>query len=233
MFFKHDSVVFQPFSIQPKPSIDLLEYRPELIRFQRHLSNSSVYRNHQLSYVDFFQKYQHENRALFHLTITYTPYQDRDYRPDDVNKFFSNFYVKSFLPLVLNTRNIHTNAKKSIQPVTFAFLDEHSYSSRTITKSSGDSYKEFADRLHHHAILAIHPETLDRINQFIGLNTFPKTKFSNKVMSTDFKECDAATVLYASKMIDKYPDPLMFPDSFKRHHNRIPRNQNAIQNPVR
>lgn len=233
MFFKNDSVVILPFSIHPRPSIDLLEYRPELIRFQRHLSNSSIYRNHQLSYVDFFQKYQHEDRTLFHLTITYTPYQNRDYRPDDVSKFFTNFYVKSFLPLILNTRNIQTNAKKSIQPVTFAFIDEHSFPSRTITKSSGDSYKEFADRLHHHAILAVHPETLDRINQFIGLNTFPKTKFSNKVMSTDFKECDAATVLYASKMIDKYPDPLMFPDSFKRHHNRIPRNQNATQRQTR
>lgn len=233
MFFKNDSVVIQQFSVQPRPSIDLFEYRPELIRFQRHLSNSSTYRNHQLTYVDFFQKHQHENRSLFHLTVTYTPYQDRVYHPDDVNKFFSNFYVKSFLPLVLNTRNIHTNAKKSIQPVTFAFLDEHSYSSRTITKASGESHKEFADRLHHHAILAVHPQTLDRINQFAGLNTFPKSKFSNKVMSTDFKECDAATVLYASKMIDKYPDPLMFPDTFKRHHNRIPRNRNAAHEPTR
>lgn len=233
MFFKNDSLVIQPFSIQPRPSIDLLEYRPELIRFQRHLSNSSIYRNHQLSYVDFFQKYQHEDRTLFHLTITYTPYQNRDYRPDDVNKFFSNFYVKSFLPLVLNTRNIHTNAKKYIQPVTFAFLDEHSYSSRTVTNSSGDSHKEFADRLHHHAILAVHPETLDRINQYIGLNTFPNTKFTNKVMSTDLKECDAAIVLYASKMIDKYPDPLMFPDTFKRHHRHIRKNQYAAQEPTR
>ncbi len=233
MFFKNDSVVIQPFSIQPKPSIDLFKYRPELIRFQRHLSNSNIYRSHQLSYVDIFQKYQHEDRTLFHLTVTYTPYQDRDYRPSDVNKFFTNYYVKSFLPLVVNTRNIHTNAKKKIQPVTFAFLDEGSHQSRTVTKSSGNTYQEFADRLHHHAILAVHPETLDRINQFIGLNTFPKTKFSNKVMSTDLKECDAATVLYASKMLDKHPEPLMFPDSFKRHHNRIPRNQHAIQNTVR
>gem|GEM_PF-5272943 len=59
------------------------------------------------------------------MTITYTPYKDQVYLERAVNNFFINFYVKEFLPCLLHTRNIHTNAKKQVQPICYAFLDEH------------------------------------------------------------------------------------------------------------
>ena len=49
---------------------------------------------------------QNQNRVLFHLTTTYKPYQDRIYNKNDIDVFFTNFYLKYFLPEILGTKNI-------------------------------------------------------------------------------------------------------------------------------
>lgn len=154
-------------------------------------------------------------RQLFHMTLTYKPFNNISYTPDVVNKFFINFYVKSFLPFLLQTRNIHTTSKKSIQPICLAFLDEHEdkpYSTGTGT--------EFPLRLHHHAILAVHPDTMQRFTPLVGTNTLQHLaqRSMSKVMTTDIRECDARRLLYASKMYSQYQDYLQFPNTFKRNH---------------
>ncbi len=161
-------------------------------------------------------KKHQENRTLFHMTITYKPFENKVYSEKIVNDFFINFYTKKFLPYLLNTKNIHTNAKKSIQPITLAFVDEHE------PKPIPGTH-QFSEKLHHHVILAVHPDTLEKMNELIGENTFTNptfhSKFSSKIMTSDLKECDAARLLYASKMLKYYPDFLLFPDKFHRVHH--------------
>ena len=153
-------------------------------------------------------KYQ-SNRHLFHFTLTYKPFEDYSYSPKNTNDFFIHFYTKHFLPFLLNTKNFQRSKYRELQPICYAFLDEHE------SKVSTQKYlntSRFSARLHHHAILAIHADTLDRMQSLIGENTLASNKFSNKVMSSHVRECDAMCLLYASKMYAKYPDFLCFPD---------------------
>lgn len=172
-----------------------------------------------LALTNYFYEHQLQDRYLFHMTITYTPYQDQIYLEQDVNKFFINFYVKELLPCLLKTSNIHTNAKKQVQPICYAFLDEHEMkpvvrSTRTSFKNEPISVIEFPIRLHHHAILAMHHDNVNELRYLLGTNTL--TRFGHKIMTSDLKECESTRVLYASKMYWKYPNYLMFPDKFHR-----------------
>ena len=169
---------------------------------------------------------QSENRVLFHMTLTYRPYKDRIYRESDIETFFTNFHVRELLPHLLNTRNIHTVSKKRIQPVCLAFLDEHEMNPvptatripLTGVQDNLSTKWEFPVRLHHHAILAVHPENVERFRTLVGTNTL--RPFSKKIMTSDLKECDPGRLLYASKMYKKYPEYLCFPDKYHRtrHH---------------
>ena len=131
-------------------------------------------------------KYIHDikhqsNRHLFHLTLTYKPYADYSYSPKNTNDFFIHFYTKYFLPFLLNTKNVQRSKYRELQPICLAFLDEHEskVSSQTYLQTS-----RFSARLHHHAILAIHTDTYDKMQTLIGENTLASNKFSNKVMSS-------------------------------------------------
>ena len=153
-------------------------------------------------------KYQ-SNRHLFHVTLTYKPFEDKSYSAKNTNDYFIHFYTKYFLPFLLNTKNIQRNKYRELQPICYAFLDEHE------SRVSSEYYlhsNRFSERLHHHAILAIHADTYDKMQSLIGENTLASNKFSNKVMSSHVRECDAMCLLYASKMYAKYPDFLSFPD---------------------
>ena len=158
-------------------------------------------------------------RQLFHMTLTYKPFNSIKYDSNVVNKFFINFYIKSFMPFLLQTRNIHTIHMKSIQPICLAFIDEHEMKpTRTETGT------EFPLRLHHHAILAVHQDTMQRFTQLVGTNTLQNmartniSQFNYKLMTTDIRECDAQLLLYASKKYSQYPDLLQFPNTFQRNH---------------
>jgi len=169
---------------------------------------SSDHRN-RLALTRLFHQYQHETRTLFHLTVTYKPYKERIYTAKNTNDFFINFYLKSFLPLVMNSKNYHTHSKRPFQPICYAFLDEHE-------QKVSPNGKVFPDRLHHHAILAVHPNTYLSLLPYLGECRIPlKTKFSIKVMTTHLRECEPMTLLYATKALERYPEFLMFPDRFK------------------
>ena len=158
-------------------------------------------------------------RQLYHMTLTYKPYNRIKYDSNIINKFFVNFYVKSFLPFLLQTRNIHTIHKKSIQPICLAFIDEHEMTPVYTAIST-----EFPLRLHHHAILAVHPDTIQRFTPLVGTNTLQNiayssiSRFNYKLMTTDIRVCGAQRLLYASKRYSQYPEFLQFPDTFQRNH---------------
>ena len=202
-----DSQSFLSDSLLPNAASDWIQYLSRSATSIKDLSSSELERFHLTKYVH-DQKYQ-SNRHLFHLTLTYKPFEDYSYSPKNTNDFFIHFYTKYFLPFLLNTKNVQRSKYRELQPICLAFLDEHE------SRVSSQTYLQvnrFSARLHHHAILAIHADTLDRMQSLIGENTLASNKFSTKVMSSHVRECDAMCLLYASKMYAKYPDFLSFPD---------------------
>ena len=161
---------------------------------------------------------EYQDLSLFHLVLTYKQYQDITYDQRVVNRFFMTFYLRYFLPYIMNTRNFHRESYRSIQPICLAFIDEHEHAPVTSKNLDYDQMtintrNEFSARLHHHVILAIHQNHLLRMNELIGTNTLVG-KFSYKVMTSFIRPCSAETLKYASKMLMKYPDFLSFPDRF-------------------
>ena len=210
----------QSLSINNEIRQDWINY---IINSNYNSNPASISNQYRLALTEKMHQLKIDGRKLFHMSITYKPYASRTYTEKDINRFFINFYTKHFLPHLLNTKNIHTNIKKSIQPITYAFVDEHEMNAvkkTTINATSRlpqDAY-EFPIRLHHHIILAMHPDTLKRMETLIGTNTIATSEFSPKIMTSDIKECEAMRLLYASKMMKQYPDFLSFPDSLVRHH---------------
>ena len=202
-----DSQYFLSDSVRLNTASDWIQYLSKSATSIKDLSSTQLMRFHLTKYVHDIE-YQ-SNRHLFHLTLTYKPFADYSYSPKNTNDFFIHFYTKHLLPFLLNTKNFQRSKYREMQPICLAFLDEHEsrVSSQTYLQKS-----RFSERLHHHAILAIHADTLDKIQSLIGENTLASNNFSNKVMSSHVRECDAICLLYASKMYAKYPDFLSFPD---------------------
>ena len=202
-----DSQSFLSSSVINNTESDWIQYLSKSATSIKDLSSSELERFHLTKYVH-DQKYQ-SNRHLFHLTLTYKPFEDYSYSPKNTNDFFIHFYTKHFLPFLLNTKNFQRSKYREMQPICLAFLDEHE---SEVSTQKYLNTSRFSARLHHHAILAIHTDTFDRMQSLIGENTLASNKFSYKVMSSDVRECDAMCLLYASKMYAKYPDFLCFPD---------------------
>lgn len=202
-----DSQSFLSDSVGNNTASDWIHYLSKSATSIKDLSSSQQMRFH---LAKFTQELEHQsNRHLFHLTLTYKPFEDNSYSPKNTNDFFIHFYTKHFLPFLLNTKNFQRVKYREMQPICLAFLDEHE--SQVSTQKYLNTSR-FSARLHHHAILAIHSDTLDRMLTLIGENTLASNKFSTKVMSSHVRECDAICLLYASKMYAKYPDFLSFPD---------------------
>jgi hypothetical protein len=202
-----DSQSFLSDSVRNNTASDWIQYLSKSATSIKDLSSSQQMRFHLAKYINDI-KHQ-SNRHLFHLTLTYKPFEDYSYSPKNTNDFFIHFYTKHFLPFLLNTKNFQRIKYREMQPICLAFLDEHE--SQVSTQKYLNTSR-FSARLHHHAILAIHSDTLDRMQTLIGENTLASNKFSTKVMSSHVRECDAMCLLYASKMYAKYPDFLSFPD---------------------
>ena len=180
---------------------------------------------HRLALTRLFQQYEQENRKIFHLTVTYKPYPrkgfaskitgnyksyaGKDFTPDGTNRFFINFYLKSFLPSLMRTNNYHIPSKRLRQPICYAFLDDHEQK----VSATG---MVFPDRLHHHALLAVHPSTYSSAQSLENIGNIPlRSRFTSKVMTTKLRECEPMTMLYATKSLKKYPEFLCFPDRLK------------------
>jgi len=202
-----DSQSFLSDSVGNNTASDWIHYLSKSATSIKDLSSSQQMRFHLAKYINDI-KHQ-SNRHLFHLTLTYKPFEDYSYSPKNTNDFFIHFFTKYFLPFLLNTKNVQRIKYRELQPICYVFLDEHEsrVSSQTYMQKS-----RFSARLHHHAILAIHADTYDRMQSLIGENTLASNKFSTKVMSSHVRECDPMCLLYASKMYAKYPDFLSFPD---------------------
>lgn len=157
----------------------------------------------------YFYNLDQSDRTLYFLTLTYKPYGTTIYTPDMVNGFFTRFYLRHFLPHIHQTKNYNRNKYRSLQPITYAFLEDHQ--PKGMKDPSHPSITVLESRLHHHAICAVHPDTLARFEELEGENTLVNG-FSYKVMTSDLKKCDVGAVAYATKQICKHPLELMFPN---------------------
>jgi hypothetical protein len=172
-----------------------------------------------LSLTEYFHNLMYqENRILFHMTITYKPFEDRVYKPKDLNTFFINFYLGDFLFDLFGTKNFHTKSRKEVQPITFTFLDEH-HQDKFRTRIDDFSFMS-PERLHHHSMVSVHESHQDYFRSLPETN-FVKTdtKFTKKIMTSHIRECEPMRFLYVSKMMKQYPDYLCFPDKFYRERH--------------
>ena len=186
--------------------------------------NLSQHDKYRVELAKFMLEQVQADRTLFHMTITYLQYENRIYSEKDVNTFFKHFYVRKFIPYLMNTRNYTTNIAKSLQPVTLAFIDEHEQLASPTFKYNHNNNVfeqafEFPTRLHHHVILAVHNDSLQKMLRLVGQNTLKYSIFSSKIMSSDIKQCEPLRLMYASKKFHNYPDFMIFPD--KLHRERV------------
>jgi len=145
--------------------------------------------------------------TLFHLTTTYLPYQEFIYTEKIINKFFTNFYLKTLLPELFHTRK-WSITKRLKQPLLLGFVDEHEQKPVQVNSNQDQPIYNYPIRLHHHSIIASRSTTTEFFMGQVGVNTF--NRYSSKFMTTDLKKCDADRLFYASKMLWKYPDHLVF-----------------------
>jgi hypothetical protein len=151
---------------------------------------------------------EEQGRKLFHLTVTYRPYQDRIYKESDLNNFFSNFYKTGLMPFVLNG-HINNNGYFENLLFCYTFLDEHQFNP-TKTKTLYGYKTGSGIRLHHHVIIDCHQDLVPKMRQLEGKNKLVNHTFSKKFETTDLKECRPTRLLYASKMFYRYPDFVMY-----------------------
>lgn len=227
MFNEEYEIVTTPFTWEDEPkrhwnevtARNEVEWNQEYIEY---IQKNGLHRNkdlasnkHRLSLANKMLELEKDGNTLFHLSVTYNPYQDIQYTEKDINKFFTNFYLRTVLPSLLNTNHINTYTKKLLQPICLAFIDEHEHKAKPklirnkITNELEQTFI-YPIKLHHHAILSVPPDTLLKMQSFVGLNSIPRNKWANKVMTFDIKQCKSTRILYASKMLHKYPDFLSF-----------------------
>ena len=158
----------------------------------------------------YFLELELQDYILFHLSVTYKPFEDRIYTAKDVNVFFQNMWFKKVLRNYLFKTEYSFQQSKALQPYCYAFVDEHDHDvimSRPAQKNTPAVFVHPV-RLHHHAIIASHPSTLPAIQALCEPNSM--RRFSQKCMTSDLKVCDAQRVFYANKMFTKYPEFLSF-----------------------
>jgi hypothetical protein len=146
-------------------------------------------------------KHESDDRFLFHLSITYRPFNSRIYQETDVNNFFTNFYQQGLLPYLLGTEDISRPDLLEFHPITYCFVDEHEHPRAGYT---------FPVRLHHHAVVAIHPVTIGKMMMLRGTRTLSSLPMSQKIATSQVTDTRPPAVLYASKKMPHYPDYLHF-----------------------
>lgn len=175
-----------------------------------------------------FLTLERQGKVLYHLVTTYIPNSDKDYDQKIVDDFFKNFYTKRFLPYLLQSRNIGTNSNKKIQPITYTFIENHKQKSRAIRSIgcpiNGDLVvNDFPVKLHHHSVLAIDKVHVERLDKFLGENTFANDSFSKKIMTSCLTKCSAEVVLYANKYLKVGDEFMTFPDKLHTEKENIGR----------
>lgn len=84
-----------------------------------------------------------------------------------------------------------------LQPTVILFTEDHEAKAVTMKDEFGIAITSFPERLHHHGIMAVHPDFVSRLEPYIGVNTL--NHLCEGIMTTDFKPCNIEWMLYAGK----------------------------------
>lgn len=178
--------------------------------------NLTLVDKQRLGFAEMLDQIESKGRVLYHLTLTYIPtkYQYKDWTVDQINEFFREFYVKYFLRKILQTSHISNKRQKERQPIVFCFVDESAFNKSSVgnanTTNQSTSYLS-GDRLHHHAIVCAHPDTIDRLDELTGENTFKDSAFGKRIQSSSLRRCESDCILYANKNIHRIQDYQIYP----------------------
>jgi hypothetical protein len=177
-----------------------------------------------------FRDLQTSGYVLYAVTLTYHDWKTHTPNAENIAEYFKEVYWHNILPRhIFEDTHWHTNpAKKAIQPYVYAFIDEHESAVTKVKYRRKTSPFEFSTRLHHHAIFAVHPSQVKKMDEltcenaikkklegFYALNELKKsgklddllvqkekTKKIRPVMSSCVKRCSPTWTFYAGK---KYP----------------------------
>jgi len=159
-----------------------------------------------LSIRDKFKEHQDNGYKLYEMSLTYKPFHNnRSHSTEEIKKIFKQFYLQNFLGRHLFKNRHWMNKHNNIQPHTYCFVEEHESSKKALNKSSGIYL--FPDRLHHHAVMAAHPDTIQAIDALIGENTL--LDFHSSIMTSSLKEADLDWVLFAAKNYMRHEEDWM------------------------
>lgn len=144
-----------------------------------------------------------ENYTLYHFTLTYKNSWSRD--AITIERYYKNFHMRKLLPILFKHKNFKYQSAKLKQPIVYVFTDEY-------------HKNELLFQCHHHAMFAVHSDNNYLIEKYIGTRKFNIFDSVTPYESCKLREAEPITTLYASKMYMKYPEIMMFPNTFKRNH---------------
>ena len=150
-----------------------------------------------------FRDLQTSGYVLYAVTLTY--YDWKTHTPDakDISKYFKEVYWHNILPRHLfEDTHWHKNPeKKAIQPYVYAFIDEHESAVTKVKNRRKTSPFEFSTRLHHHAIFAVDPSHVKKMDELTCENGIKK-KLDELKKSDEFKRLDELKRLEKSGELD-------------------------------
>jgi hypothetical protein len=165
----------------------------------------------------FYQLERDEKRIMFHMTVTY---KERDYvvKTESYNRDFTKFYCFRFLPHIMKTKKFTKLDMKLLQPITYSFLEQHE-SKPNVSYIESLNVREvtYAERQHHHAIIASTRHSLDVLNDLCNRQVKSIFNFP-QIESIMIKKCDSLRLNYTTKDFKfNFEDYLNFPKDLKHY----------------
>lgn len=131
-------------------------------------------------WVKFVNDYIDEGYTPFHLCITYTSPKYKNINSKLAFRLFKNIYTSYLLKAIVGN-NFNRKYGRSISPIVVAFNEAHES-----VVEKGRPGDKFSDREHTHAVLLIHPATMERFKNLVGVNTLRNKRTYKKKIKTSF-----------------------------------------------
>lgn len=165
----------------------------------------STHEQIQLGWTQYFNKLSTDGYIIYHLTITYNELKNRSLTINEIKNLFDQFYKNKLLKTVIGNNYTRNNKIRKL-PITIAFLDEHE---KLVTRLHSI---KFANRYHIHAVIAAHPDTVDKFEALIGTNTLKddENKSCGLIKTTHLNKASEYCAAYASKCKNCYDDYLVY-----------------------
>lgn len=165
-----------------------------------------------LAWAEYLDQLRDQGYRTYHLVITYKQSKGTSYTISNLEKIFTKFYMRYFLKQIVGSHYTEP-AKIKLHPVTICFFEEHE------SKANAACYDDrFGKRYHIHAMIAAHPDTIDKMERLLGENTLDRSKSCcSNIMTSFLAEREPQCVLYASKGANKERNFSIFGGISKQH----------------